>query len=156
MTMLQVFTFLFSSKFDPNIQSAPMSTIASLPITSSNTHSMVTQAKMGMHKLKVHSTITIDQSFTKPNSFKQALSRDGWKYSMQAEFHNLLKNVTWVLVPPPKDRNIIWCKWVWRVKNLSPSLLDKLKSRVVGKRFHQQLEFDFTEIFGLMGKKIIV
>lgn len=49
---------------------------------------------------------------------------------MQAEFDGLVKNHTWVLVSLPKDRKVIKNKWVWRVKKLASSLVDKLKSKV--------------------------
>jgi histone deacetylase 1/2 len=35
---------------------------------------------------------------------------------MDAEISALMKNNTWHLVPPPRGKNIIDCKWVWKVK----------------------------------------
>lgn len=64
---------------------------------------------------------------------------------MQAEFEALIRNSTLVLVPPPRGRKIIGCKWVWRVKKLCSSVIDKLKSKVVGKGFHQKPGSDLSE-----------
>lgn len=36
--------------------------------------------------------------------------------AIQDELNSLIENKTWVLVPKPKNKNIIDCKWVFTVK----------------------------------------
>lgn len=35
---------------------------------------------------------------------------------MQTEYDALVANKTWSLVPWKEDMNVVWCKWVFRVK----------------------------------------
>jgi hypothetical protein len=39
-----------------------------------------------------------------------------WRLAMQEEFHALLRNNTWTLVPPRPGFNIVGCKWVYKTK----------------------------------------
>ena len=43
---------------------------------------------------------------------------------MNVEFDALLKNQTWVLVPPSTAKNIIGCKWVFRLKRKADGSID--------------------------------
>jgi hypothetical protein len=51
-----------------------------------------------------------------PTSIDEAISDKNWKAAMDLEFDALVKNKTWHLVPPMKGRNIIGCKWVYKIK----------------------------------------
>jgi hypothetical protein len=42
---------------------------------------------------------------------------------MQQEYDALIQNKTWNLVPPRSDKNIIDCKWVYRIKKIPMALL---------------------------------
>jgi hypothetical protein len=52
---------------------------------------------------------------------------------MDAEFSTLMKNKTWHLVPPPRGKNIIDSKWVWKIKRKSDGTIDRYKGRLVEK-----------------------
>ncbi|XP_051208652.1 uncharacterized mitochondrial protein AtMg00820-like [Lolium perenne] len=39
-----------------------------------------------------------------------------WRTVMEQEYHALMQNETWTLVPPPRDVNIIDSRWVFEVK----------------------------------------
>lgn len=39
-----------------------------------------------------------------------------WQKFMQEEYNAVQTQGTWVLVPPPTDRSIVGCKWVYEVK----------------------------------------
>ena len=54
-----------------------------------------------------------------PKTIEEALSSGNakeWKTAADAEFESLMENETWELVEPPRDKNIIGSKWVFRVK----------------------------------------
>jgi histone deacetylase 1/2 len=40
-----------------------------------------------------------------------------WEIAMQEEYDSLLVNNTWSLVPLPKGRKPISCKWVFKIKH---------------------------------------
>ena len=50
-----------------------------------------------------------------PHSLHEAFESKQWKNAMDEEYSALIKNKTWYLVPPAKGRNIIDCKWVYRI-----------------------------------------
>lgn len=52
---------------------------------------------------------------------------------MDAEYGALMKNKTWHLVPPSSNKNLIDCKWVYRIKRLSDGTIDRYKARLVTK-----------------------
>ncbi|KAK1653939.1 hypothetical protein QYE76_071744 [Lolium multiflorum] len=42
----------------------------------------------------------------------EALNDPNWQQAMQEEYDALIENKTWHLVPPSRNRNLIYCKWV--------------------------------------------
>jgi hypothetical protein len=56
---------------------------------------------------------------------------------MEDEYRALMKNKTWRLVPPALDRNLIDCKWVYKVKHKADGSIDRSKARLVAKGFGQ-------------------
>ncbi|KAL6339591.1 hypothetical protein AAG906_034676 [Vitis piasezkii] len=67
--------------------------------------------------------------------------------AMTDEYLALLRNDTWNLVPPPTDRKLIGCKWVFKVKENPDGTINKYKALLVAKGFHQIAGFDFNETF---------
>src|SRR3954466_9754684 len=66
---------------------------------------------------------------------------------MTTEFKALLKNNTWVLIPPPSHQNVVCCKWVFKLKHRANGSIERYKARLVAKGFHQQVGIDFDETF---------
>jgi hypothetical protein len=64
---------------------------------------------------------------------------------MNSEFDALLKNNTWCLVPSSEAKNVVDCKWVFRIKRKANGSLDWYKARLVAKGFHQQAGVDYSE-----------
>jgi hypothetical protein len=75
---------------------------------------------------------------------------------MNSEFDALLRNRTWSLVPTATARNIIGCKWVFRIKRHADGSIERYKARLVAKGFHQQIEVDYSETFNLVIKPTMV
>jgi hypothetical protein len=55
---------------------------------------------------------------------------------MEQEYHALLRNETWTLVPPPPRVNVIDSKWVFKVKKHSDGSIERYKGVL------------FPEVFG--------
>ena len=66
---------------------------------------------------------------------------------MDAEFLALQRNKTWHLVPPKEGRNIIDCKWVYRIKRKADGSIDRHKARLVAKGFKQRYGIDYEDTF---------
>ena len=66
---------------------------------------------------------------------------------MEDEFHALILNHTWDLVPNADVPLVVQCKWVFRTKFKADGSLDKYKARLVAKGFQQTVGIDFSYIF---------
>lgn len=63
------------------------------------------------------------------------------------QFVALQKNKTWHLVPHRQGRNLIDCKWVYRIKRKSDGTIDRYKARLVAKGFKQRYGLDYEDTF---------
>ena len=122
----------------PNFKAAPLPPV---------THPMQTQSKSGIFKPKLGYKAQIDYSITEPTSFTTASKHPQWCDAMHEEFQAVQKQGTWCLVPPPSTKNIVGCKWVYKLKYNSDGTIARYKARLVAKGFHQQYGIDFDETF---------
>ncbi len=65
-----------------------------------------------------------------------------WTEAERAEFNSLMENRTWILVPRPKNRKTVKCRWVYTVKHDG-----RKKARLVAKGFTQVFGQDYHETF---------
>lgn len=73
--------------------------------------------------------------------------------SMSEESNALQCHGTWDLVPIKSAKNIIGCKWVFRVKRKPDGSIDKYKVRFIAKVFQQNPGLDFSETFSSVVKR---
>lgn len=66
---------------------------------------------------------------------------------MDAEYQALQRNKTWHLVPRPKRKDIIGCKWVYKIKRKADGSIDRYKARLVAKGFKQRYGIDYEDTF---------
>ena len=74
-------------------------------------------------------------SFSKPLLFWLKFPRimihkllHNWDAAMDEEYRSLMANNTWDLVPLPKGRQLVRCKWVYRTKYASDGSVERLKA----------------------------
>lgn len=56
-------------------------------------------------------------------------------------------NDTWVLVPSHPRRNVVGCKWVFKIKRKPDGSIDPSKACLVAKAFHQRAGIDYKDTF---------
>jgi hypothetical protein len=110
-------------------------------------HPMQTRSKSGIYKPKLGYAAQVDYTVTEPPSHKIAAQHSSWCTAMEEEFAALQKQGTWSLVPPPPHKNIVGCKWVYKLKRHSDGTIARYKARLVAKGFHQQQGVDYDETF---------
>ncbi len=54
-------------------------------------------------------------------------------------------NATWELVALLKDKKVIGCKWVYKVKHNVDGFVSKYKARLVAKSYAQTYGIDYEE-----------
>ena len=85
-----------------------------------------------------------------PTSYNEAINcneREQWLQAMHEELQSLNKNNTWTLVDKPKDRRIINCKWVFKIKKDTKGDIMKFKARLVAVGSSQTHGIDYVETF---------
>ena len=71
---------------------------------------------------------------------------------MNEEYRSLLENNTWDLVPLPKGRKLVRCRWVYKTKFGLDGKVDRHKAHLVAKGFSQVEGIDYTETFSPVAK----
>jgi len=89
------------------------------------------------------------QEIPVPTTWLEAMSGEHsteWVESMVQEYNGILRTGTLAAVPKSEAKNIIKCKWVYRIKR-RPDGTPHFKSRLVAKGFSQKHGIDFFETF---------
>jgi histone deacetylase 1/2 len=87
-----------------------------------------------------------------PETPQEALKDPKWRVAIQVEYDALIKNKTWHLVPPSQGKNIIDCKWVFKIKRKSDGSIERYKARLVAKGFKQWYGIDYEDTFSSIVK----
>jgi hypothetical protein len=143
-----------SNLAEPNV--ATTSNLSQLP----RAHPMTTRTQRAITKPRRFTDGTVrypipraliatsyDPSLQEPTCFSTAVKIPEWQNAMQQEFNASLQNQPWSLVPHSAARNIVGCKWVFKLKRKVDGSIERHKARLVAKGFHQQEGVDFGETY---------
>ena len=91
-----------------------------------------------------------------PVTFQEACEVKEWQEAMDEEMNALVKNETWDLVKLPSTKNVIGCKWVYKMKYNSDGLVERYKARLVAKGYAQKYGLDYEEVFNRIAAKMMI
>ncbi|KAM2227703.1 hypothetical protein ACFXTI_014482 [Malus domestica] len=128
------------SPVDPDFHPESLSVVLPIPL---NVHPMQTRSKNGVFKPKVFlATVTAE-----PKSFKHAAPIPEWQNAMKEEIAALHSQKTWTLVPLPLDKNLVGCKWIYKIKKHADGSVARYKARLVAQGYSQEEGVDYLETF---------
>ncbi|GMF35414.1 unnamed protein product [Phytophthora fragariaefolia] len=88
----------------------------------------------------------IDEPQTLDDALKNEYSNE-WRSAADTEYHALMKNGTWKLVPRQKGMKVLGNRWIFRVKYLPNREIERFKARLVVKGFMQVYGVDYFEVY---------
>jgi hypothetical protein len=96
--------------------------------------------------------ISIDGSpaIITPESFKEAMSllhSAYWLHTTQEEYHSIIQNKMFNLVPQVPGQKVIKARWVFHLKTFTNRTSEHFKAHWVAKGFSQVTYIDFNETF---------
>lgn len=126
-----------------------------VPIASHNSHHMQTRSKSRIFNKKTAFKAQVkSDNITEPQAFSVA-SKSG-EGPMNEEMVAFIQQQTWTLVPLQPNKNLMGCKWIYKVKRHPDGSVAKYKGRLVAKEFSQVAGLDYYEIFSPVVKPTIV
>ncbi|GJU96039.1 ribonuclease H-like domain-containing protein [Tanacetum coccineum] len=108
---------------------------------------MVTRFRVGTNRPTERLNLHVPSVSPLPKSYRDAFSDPNWQNAMGDEYHALIKNKTWTLVPRPPDTNIVRCMWLFCRKYLADGTLSRYKARLVANDSTQLEGVDVDETF---------
>jgi histone deacetylase 1/2 len=119
---------------------------------------MTTRSKNGISKRRAYSASVqfVASSQVEPNSFKAASTIPEWQSAIREELDALHAQGTWDLVPLPPAKNLVGCKWVYKIKKNADGSIARHKARLVAKGFSQEEGIDYNETFSPVVKPTTV
>jgi hypothetical protein len=108
---------------------------------------MQTRSKSGIFKAKLTYATLVDYIVTELPSYTVASKHPKWCTAMDEKFQALQQQATWSLVPLPTSKNVVSCKWVYKLKHHNDGSIARYKARLVAKGFLQHYGVDFDDTF---------
>lgn len=91
-----------------------------------------------------------------PSTYKDAIScceKDKWIHAMEEEISSLKANETWQLVELPPGKNVVGCKWVYKIKSNASGGATRFKARLVAQGFSQKFGVDYDQVFAPVARQ---
>lgn len=86
-------------------------------------------------------------SQNEPKNIKEALLDEAWISAMHEELEQFVRNDVWILVPRPKETNVVGTKWIFKNKSDEFGTIVRNKARLIAQGYSQIEGVDFEETF---------
>jgi len=86
---------------------------------SQNNASTIRKLTDGTVRYPLPRALLFEAAITEHTCFTNAVKVSEWRTAVQTEFNALIKNSTWTLVPSSVAKNVVGCKWVFKLKRKS-------------------------------------
>ena len=87
---------------------------------------------------------------SKPSCYEEASSHPVWRDAMMEEYHSIMKNDAWDIVPRPEGKSVVTSKWICNIKHIVDGSIERHKMRFVSRGFSQVEGIDYEETFSLV------
>src|SRR6266850_1214890 len=92
----------------------------------------------------------IQEAEGNPKTVQEAQSHSNWlkwKEAMDHEISSLEHASTWTTIPCLHRKNVVGCKWVFRLKRKADGSIDKYKACLVARGFTQIYGIDYYDTY---------
>ena len=100
-----------------------------------------------------HAFLSAIQEIPIPRNVQEAMKNQRWKEAMDEEMRALLLNHTWNIVPLPKGKKPVGCRWVYTLKCKADGSLERYKARLVARGYTQTHGIDYQDTFAPVAKR---
>ena len=83
---------------------------------------------------------------SEPSTF-EASQHHVWRDAMMDEYHSIMKNDVWEIVPIPEGKSMVTSRWLYKLKHAADGSVEKYKARFVARGFSQVEGIDYDETF---------
>ena len=88
-----------------------------------------------------------DLVYKEPTCFEEAIKQKEWDDAMVEEYQSIMKNDVWEIVPRPKDKLVVFSKWIFKTKHSANGSIEKYRARFVAQGLSQKEGIDYEETF---------
>ena len=74
---------------------------------------------------------------SEPSTFEEASQHHVWRDAMMDEYHSIMKNDVWEIVPRPERKLAVTSRWLYKLKHAADGSVEKYKARFVARGFSQ-------------------
>jgi hypothetical protein len=82
-----------------------------------------------------------------PTCFEEAIQKKEWVDAMTKEYQSIVNNDVWEIVPRPKNKDVVFSKWIYKIKHAADGSIEKHKEIFVARDFSQKEGIDYEETF---------
>ena len=72
---------------------------------------------------------------SEPSTFEEASQHSVWRDAMMDEYHSIMKNDVWEIVPRLEGKSVVTSCWLYKLKHVTDGSVEKYKARFVVRGF---------------------